>query len=55
LPTNFPEPAVLSPKLLTAFLVGDTTASKGPNLGHEDHTYTNPDGADINAISPPRP
>jgi rhamnogalacturonan acetylesterase len=35
--TNLPKQAPLNPKLPTLFIVGDSTASNGPNLGWGDH------------------
>src|ERR1700728_1076641 len=48
---NLPRHAALDPKLPTIFIVGDSTASNGPNLGWGDHLANYFDTAKINVAN----
>ncbi|HEX9201603.1 MAG TPA: GDSL-type esterase/lipase family protein [Acidobacteriaceae bacterium] len=49
--TNVPVRAPLNPKLPTLFIVGDSTASNGPNLGWGDHLANYFDTTKINVAN----
>src|ERR1017187_226352 len=48
---NVPQHAALNPKLATLFIVGDSTASNGPDLGWGDHLAHSFDTTKINVAN----